>query len=115
MSRSSARLYGGEVCALLGPNGAGLRNLRLPWSATGRGWPPPALDDALDLAGLAAVPVIAGLATAPRTGHRDGSQGGLFGAAGTAHLGAGIAAQTAAITAAVGVSVHVLLRRDPAA
>jgi ABC-2 type transport system permease protein len=33
------------------------------------------------LAGLAAVPVIAGLATASRAGHRDGNQGGLFGAA----------------------------------
>jgi ABC-2 type transport system permease protein len=39
----------------------------------------------------------------------------LFEPAGTAHLGAGIAAQAAAITAAVGVSVLVLLRRDPAA
>jgi hypothetical protein len=39
----------------------------------------------------------------------------LFEPAGTAHLGAGIAAQAAAITAAAGVSVLVLLRRDPAA
>ena len=34
------------------PHLTGLRNLRLLWSATGRSWPPPALDDALDLAGL---------------------------------------------------------------
>jgi len=34
------------------PHLTGLRNLRLLWSATGRDWPPPALDDALDLAGL---------------------------------------------------------------
>src|SRR5689334_6901709 len=33
------------------------------------------------LAGLAAVPIVAGLATAPEAGHRNGSQGGLFGAA----------------------------------
>jgi ABC-type multidrug transport system ATPase subunit len=33
------------------PHLTGLRNLRLLWSATGRDWPP-ALDDALDLAGL---------------------------------------------------------------
>jgi ABC-2 type transport system permease protein len=33
------------------------------------------------LAGLAAVPVIAGMATASHAGHRDGNQGGLFGAA----------------------------------
>jgi ABC-2 type transport system permease protein len=33
------------------------------------------------LACLAAVPVIAGLATASHAGHRDGTQGGLFGAA----------------------------------
>jgi ABC-type multidrug transport system ATPase subunit len=73
----------GQVCALLGPNGAGktstmrvvvgLRrvgvvidgpafvphltgsaNLRLLWSATRSAWPPPALDDALELAGLGA-------------------------------------------------------------
>jgi ABC-type multidrug transport system ATPase subunit len=34
------------------PHLTGLRNLRLLWSAAGRDWPPPALDDALDLAGL---------------------------------------------------------------
>jgi ABC-2 type transport system ATP-binding protein len=34
------------------PHMTGLRNLRLLWSAAGRDWPPPALDDALDLAGL---------------------------------------------------------------
>jgi hypothetical protein len=39
----------------------------------------------------------------------------LFEPAGTAHLGTGIAAQAVAIMAAVGVSVLVLLRRDPAA
>jgi ABC-2 type transport system permease protein len=39
----------------------------------------------------------------------------LFEPAGAAHLGTGIAVQAAAITAAVGVSVLVLLRRDPAA
>jgi ABC-type multidrug transport system ATPase subunit len=34
------------------PHLSGTRNLRLLWSATRRAWPPPALDDALDLAGL---------------------------------------------------------------
>ncbi|WP_329246511.1 ATP-binding cassette domain-containing protein [Actinoallomurus sp. NBC_01490] len=34
------------------PHLSGLGNLRLLWSATRRAWPPPALDDALDLAGL---------------------------------------------------------------
>ncbi len=34
------------------PHLTGRANLRLLWSATGRAWPPPALDDALDLAGL---------------------------------------------------------------
>jgi ABC-2 type transport system ATP-binding protein len=34
------------------PHLTGLRNLRLLWSASGRDWPPPALDDALELAGL---------------------------------------------------------------
>lgn len=34
------------------PHLSGLRNLRLLWSAAGHAWPPPALDDALDLAGL---------------------------------------------------------------
>ncbi|GAA4244506.1 ABC transporter ATP-binding protein [Dactylosporangium darangshiense] len=34
------------------PHLSGLANLRLLWSATGRTWPPPALDDALNLAGL---------------------------------------------------------------
>jgi ABC-2 type transport system ATP-binding protein len=34
------------------PHLTGLRNLRLFWSAGGRDWPPPALDDALELAGL---------------------------------------------------------------
>ncbi|RMI43296.1 ABC transporter ATP-binding protein [Actinomadura harenae] len=34
------------------PHLSGLRNLRLLWSAAGHHWPPPALDDALDLAGL---------------------------------------------------------------
>lgn len=34
------------------PHLTGLRNLRLLWSATGQAWPPPALGDALDLAGL---------------------------------------------------------------
>src|SRR5438552_1945427 len=33
------------------------------------------------LAGLAAVPIVAGLATASEAGHRNGNQGGLFGAA----------------------------------
>jgi ABC-type multidrug transport system ATPase subunit len=34
------------------PHLTGLRNLRLLWSASGRNWPPPALDEALELAGL---------------------------------------------------------------
>ncbi|MFI1994925.1 ABC transporter ATP-binding protein [Actinoplanes sp. NPDC020271] len=34
------------------PHLSGAANLRLLWSAAGRSWPPPALDDALDLAGL---------------------------------------------------------------
>ncbi|HEX6471486.1 MAG TPA: ATP-binding cassette domain-containing protein, partial [Streptosporangiaceae bacterium] len=34
------------------PHLSGTANLKLLWSATGRAWPPPALDDALDLAGL---------------------------------------------------------------
>jgi ABC-type multidrug transport system ATPase subunit len=34
------------------PHLSGTRNLRLLWSATRRAWPPPGLDDALDLAGL---------------------------------------------------------------
>jgi ABC-type multidrug transport system ATPase subunit len=34
------------------PHLTGARNLRLLWSAAGHAWPPPALDDALDLAGL---------------------------------------------------------------
>jgi ABC-2 type transport system ATP-binding protein len=34
------------------PHLTGAANLRLFWSATRRVWPPPALDDALDLAGL---------------------------------------------------------------
>ncbi|QHA09172.1 ATP-binding cassette domain-containing protein [Streptomyces broussonetiae] len=34
------------------PHLTGRANLRLLWSATGQAWPPPALDDALDLAGL---------------------------------------------------------------
>jgi ABC-type multidrug transport system ATPase subunit len=34
------------------PHLTGLRNLRLLWSASGRDWPPPALDEALELAGL---------------------------------------------------------------
>ncbi|MFR0357540.1 ABC transporter ATP-binding protein [Streptomyces sediminimaris] len=34
------------------PHLTGRANLRLLWSATGRAWPPPALADALDLAGL---------------------------------------------------------------
>ncbi|MGI5239927.1 ABC transporter ATP-binding protein [Dactylosporangium sp. CA-139066] len=34
------------------PHLSGLANLRLLWSATRRAWPPPALDDALSLAGL---------------------------------------------------------------
>jgi ABC-type multidrug transport system ATPase subunit len=36
------------------PHLTGTGNLRLLWSATRRAWPPPALDDALDLAGLGA-------------------------------------------------------------
>jgi ABC-type multidrug transport system ATPase subunit len=36
------------------PHLTGRANLRLLWSATRRAWPPPALDDALDLAGLGA-------------------------------------------------------------
>ncbi|MGI5200468.1 ABC transporter ATP-binding protein [Spirillospora sp. CA-108201] len=36
------------------PHMTGTRNLKLLWSATRRAWPPPALDDALDLAGLGA-------------------------------------------------------------
>lgn len=36
------------------PHLSGTANLRLLWAATGREWPPPALDDALDLAGLGA-------------------------------------------------------------
>jgi ABC-type multidrug transport system ATPase subunit len=34
------------------PHVSGIRNLKLMWSATGRTWPPPGLDLALDLAGL---------------------------------------------------------------
>ncbi|WP_189330007.1 ABC transporter ATP-binding protein [Actinoplanes ianthinogenes] len=34
------------------PHLSGATNLRLLWSATGSAWPPPALDDALELAGL---------------------------------------------------------------
>jgi ABC-type multidrug transport system ATPase subunit len=34
------------------PHLSGIANLKLFWSATRRAWPPPALDDALDLAGL---------------------------------------------------------------
>jgi ABC-type multidrug transport system ATPase subunit len=34
------------------PHLSGSANLRLLWAATGRRWPPPALDAALDLAGL---------------------------------------------------------------
>jgi ABC-type multidrug transport system ATPase subunit len=34
------------------PHLTGRANLRLLWSATGQAWPPPALDDALDLAAL---------------------------------------------------------------
>jgi ABC-type multidrug transport system ATPase subunit len=34
------------------PHLSGMANLRLLWSATRRSWPPPALSDALDLAGL---------------------------------------------------------------
>ncbi|MFL6077112.1 MAG: ABC transporter ATP-binding protein [Mycobacteriales bacterium] len=36
------------------PHLSGTANLKLLWSATGRAWPPPGLDDALDLAGLGA-------------------------------------------------------------
>ena len=36
------------------PHLSGTANLRLLWAATGRDWPPPALDGALDLAGLGA-------------------------------------------------------------
>ncbi|MFB4300369.1 ABC transporter ATP-binding protein [Actinomadura sp. NTSP31] len=36
------------------PHLSGMANLKLLWAATGRAWPPPALDDALDLAGLGA-------------------------------------------------------------
>lgn len=36
------------------PHLTGTANLRLLWAATGRDWPPPALDGALDLAGLGA-------------------------------------------------------------
>jgi ABC-type multidrug transport system ATPase subunit len=36
------------------PHLSGTANLKLLWSATGRAWPPPALDAALDLAGLGA-------------------------------------------------------------
>ncbi|MFI5911709.1 ABC transporter ATP-binding protein [Dactylosporangium sp. NPDC051541] len=36
------------------PHLSGLTNLRLLWSATRRAWPPPALDEALTLAGLGA-------------------------------------------------------------
>ena len=35
----------------------------------------------ITLACVAAVPIIGGLATASHAGHRDGTQGGLFGAA----------------------------------
>jgi ABC-type multidrug transport system ATPase subunit len=34
------------------PHLSGIRNLRLLWTASGHSWPPPALDDALALAGL---------------------------------------------------------------
>ena len=34
------------------PHVSGIANLKLLWAATRRAWPPPALDDALDLAGL---------------------------------------------------------------
>jgi len=34
------------------PHLSGTANLRLLWSAAGRAWPPPALEEALDLAGL---------------------------------------------------------------
>ncbi|MGI8879156.1 MAG: ABC transporter ATP-binding protein [Jatrophihabitans sp.] len=34
------------------PHLTGTQNLRLLWTATGQSWPPPALDDALDLVGL---------------------------------------------------------------
>jgi ABC-type multidrug transport system ATPase subunit len=36
------------------PHLSGLANLRLLWAATRRAWPPPALDDAIELAGLGA-------------------------------------------------------------
>ncbi|MEU4222225.1 ATP-binding cassette domain-containing protein [Actinoplanes sp. NPDC026623] len=36
------------------PHLSGTANLRLLWSAGGRAWPPPGLDEALDLAGLGA-------------------------------------------------------------
>jgi len=36
------------------PHLTGTRNLKLLWSAAGRQWPPPGLDDALELAGLGA-------------------------------------------------------------
>ncbi|WP_173097756.1 ABC transporter ATP-binding protein [Actinomadura verrucosospora] len=36
------------------PHLSGTANLKLLWAATGRAWPPPALDDALGLAGLGA-------------------------------------------------------------
>jgi ABC-type multidrug transport system ATPase subunit len=36
------------------PHLTGMANLKLFWSATRRAWPPPALDDALDLSGLGA-------------------------------------------------------------
>jgi ABC-type multidrug transport system ATPase subunit len=36
------------------PHLSGAANLKLLWRATGRAWPPPALDEALDLAGLGA-------------------------------------------------------------
>jgi ABC-2 type transport system ATP-binding protein len=36
------------------PHMTGMANLKLLWSATRRSWPPPALDDALELAGLGA-------------------------------------------------------------
>jgi ABC-type multidrug transport system ATPase subunit len=36
------------------PHLTGMRNLRLLWAAAGRPWPPTALDEALDLAGLGA-------------------------------------------------------------
>ncbi|QLQ36557.1 ABC transporter ATP-binding protein [Micromonospora robiginosa] len=36
------------------PHLSGIANLKLLWSAAGRSWPPPALEEALDLAGLGA-------------------------------------------------------------